>query len=730
MRNLDLKRKTNRGIRVPVKSLLVIASLLLSSYFMKTMAYPGCDDPVAVNYDPGATSNDGSCDYPISSCGPDTYSYCYGNNEFVRFYYEASSGSDLYVLLNGGQVQGGGDFFFIWDNFDGIGSPLYTVSGPLHAGTILHSSTGELMVQIVSGPSINCVDQGYDPVSYTVRCDAPVPNGVCANALPLTSSTYPGVNNTLGNLWFVENTGDPVCAGNSGADLFYSFTTTETNTCVININPFGGSDVVVQVLDGCGGSELACVNVNGATGLESVLLEDMDAGTYTVRVHNESGDVETESSGMFTINVQQLPFAKVQDNPGNPLFACNQTGFQLEDFIGANPQTTPGVIDYEWLVAEIGGGSQTVYQRGEANYVARCEWLGMDYGKTYNVFVRVLILHPVFGPVWTVFPGDYQNPNVFGSSSCTIQTSGSPTQTEVLPSYQGTNVDGNPYELCDFMIAFNALGADNFRWRFDQDGIPGNLDDIIYTRGSGNPSVRLSWVNGLQPGVPYTVSVEARVSGFWSGYGNSHAITLAGVPNVAVRSSYCGGTYAPTDFILSESVCAADFYRFRFTPQFAGATRQKTVGSYSLNMGTINPPLEPGTYNVQVQVSQNGVLGDYSPSIVTSACEITISGPTLPGGDAPVAQRSETFGNATLFPNPNAGSEVRMELDGLSDGNHEVMIQIYDVYGKLIQTDGFGHQGNRLSRLVRFENELAMGMYMVQIVVDGNRFATERLIVK
>lgn len=731
MKNLDSIQPLKNRFPKQMKFIFILGIMLISGHFMSTMAYPGCDDPSAANYDPNATSNDGTCEYPITSCGPDTYSYCYTNNEFIRFYYQADSGSDLYVLLNGGEVQGGADFFFIWDNFEGVGSPMYTVSGPLHAGTILHSTTGELMVQIVSGPSVNCVDQGYDPVSYTVRCDAPVPNGICSNAAGLTPEVYPGVNNTLANLWFVENSGDPVCAGNTGADLFYEFAVAEENTFTVNVNPIGGSDLVVQVLDACGGNELGCVNVNGAGGAESVLLENLTPGNYTVRIHNESGDVETESSGMFLINVQQFPLARVQDNPANVLYGCNTTDRQLEDFVGASPQTSqqPGILDYEWLVAEQGGTGQFTWQRGEANYSTRLDWLNMEYGKTYNVFVRVLIDHPEFGAKWGVFRGDYQNPNAPGASTCTITTSANITPTELLPAYQGTNVDGNPYRLCDFAIAFNVLSSEDFRWRFDVDMDPNNGNEIYYTRGSGNPSVRLSWVDGLLPGVPYNVAVEVRVDGQWSGYGNVHQVVLSGVPNVAVRPNYCGNTFAPNGYLLSESVCEADFYRFRFTPQFAGSTRQKTTLSYPLNMGTINPPLEPGIYNVQVQVQQNGVLGDYSPSIVGDACEITISGPTMPG-DAPIAQRSETTGNATLFPNPNTGNEVRLELDGLTDRNHEVMIQIYDVYGKLIQTDGFGHQGDRLSRLVRFENDLAMGMYMVHVVVDGDQFATERLIVK
>lgn len=104
----------------------------------------------------------------------------------------------------------------------------------------------------------------------------------------------------------------------------------------------------------------------------------------------------------------------------------------------------------------------------------------------------------------------------------------------------------------------------------------------------------------------------------------------------------------------------------------------------------------------------------------------------------PQGQQSETSalrsidvrGYAMLFPNLNAGGEVRVNLDGLTEGSHGVMISVYDIYGKQISTEGFGHQGNSLSRLVRFDSDLAMGMDMVEIVVDGDRFATERLVVK
>src|SRR5690606_20367308 len=106
------------------------------------------------------------------------------------------------------------------------------------------------------------------------------------------------------------------------------------------------------------------------------------------------------------------------------------------------------------------------------------------------------------------------------------------------------------------------------------------------------------------------------------------------------------------------------------------------------------------------------------------SCVITISGSGM-AEEAPAAMRDiEASGNATLFPNPNAGSEVRVQLDGLSDGNRDVNIVVYDIYGKMISSEGFGHEGTQLSRLVQFDGNLSMGMYMVRILVDSEQFAT------
>jgi len=691
-------------------------------------AYPGCNDPAAVNYDPGATFDDGSCQYPISSCGPDTYSYCYNNNEFIRFYYEASSGNDLYILLNGGQVQGGADFFFIWDNFNGIGSPLYTVSGPLHAGTIIHSSTGELMVQIISGPSISCNDQGYDPVNYTVRCAPPVANGLCANAQMLSTPQYPAVSNALGTIWFAEISGGSVCAGTGGPDAFYSFNVDAENHYFINVNPIGGFDAVVQVIEGCSGNEVACIDNGGDGASESELLLNLSPGNYIVRVHNASGAIETQASGNFMINVQSFPTAQVQANPANFLYACNTTDRQLEDIVGASPQSgqLSGILDYEWYIERVGGGFSNVWQRGAPNYSTKLTWLNMQYGETYNVYVRLLLNIPGQGPVWGVHQilGGL-NPQDADASTCTITTSSSVTQTEVRPPYTPTNLQGNAYAMCNVTTAFTVADAENYEWEFDNGVDPA----VYYIRGAGNPHVKLSWVNCLKPNNTYMTRVRAQVNGQWGTFGNAHPLDMAPTANTALRANICGTTLALTQFLLPNPVCIADSYAYELvntiTSDVHTATSTNAAGSVLLN--TVSPALVPGaTYSVRVKATQCGEEGDYS-----SACNITIAGPQIQADEVPTLRNMEVkAATAMLYPNPNAGSEVRLELDGLGDGNHEVMIQVYDVYGKLIQTDGFGHTGSAMSRLVRLDGNMAMGMYMVQIVVDGERFATERLVIK
>ncbi|TVR38010.1 MAG: hypothetical protein EA392_11300, partial [Cryomorphaceae bacterium] len=212
-------------------------------------------------------------------------------------------------------------------------------------------SSSEIYYIYVTGFSTNTGD-----FELAVDCEPFAPNNECANAQNLSVPAWPTTSNTLGNVFPSQNSGTSSCAGATGGDVYYTFTASSTNHYIVTVNPFSGFDAVVQVLDACGGTEVACFNNAGAGGVETELLLDLDPGAYVVRVQASTG---TTGAGGFLVGVQSFPVAQVQDNPSNPLYACNQSGFQLEDIIGASPQTMSAlsILDYEWKIAEIGGGT-------------------------------------------------------------------------------------------------------------------------------------------------------------------------------------------------------------------------------------------------------------------------------------------------------------------------------------------------------------------------------------
>jgi hypothetical protein len=608
-------------------------------------------------------------------------------------------------------------------------SPCPASSGLLSAVNWVGSSSETYYIYVTGfGTNEGIFDLTVDCVPFPA-------NNECGDAQNLSVAQYPTTNNALGTLYGATNDGGTACTWNAnGGDVYYTFTAPTANHYWVNVNPFGGADVAIEVTDACGGTVVGCEDTGLGGGAESAFLENLPAGTYTVRVYS-GNTAATSAAGNFMINVQSFPTAQLQDNPANWLYACNTTDRQLEDVVGASPQSGQlgGILDYQWQLFPQGqgAGSAITWTRGAPNYATILSWLGLEYGVTYNAYVRLLMNIPGQGPTWGVFQvasGFEADPSQPGASICTIAMSNDVSLTQLHPNYVNSNIQGNPYAVCNNAVALTVNSAENYEWEFDN-----GVDlPVYYVRGAGNPGVKLSWVDCLKPNSVYAVRVRANVDGQWGAFGTPLNIEMGPVASTGVRSSQCGATIAPNKFILPENVCRADGFVYELTNTGLGAGLGgevhliNSIGAAGAGfLNTAVPALVPGgEYSVRVKAIQCGEEGDYS-----SACNITVQGPQAQGDETPQL-REFAENSATLYPNPNAGTEVRVELDGLGDGNHEVMIQIYDVYGKLIQTEGFGHAGSVMSRLVRFDGNMAMGMYMVQIVVDGERFATERLVIK
>jgi len=380
---------------------------------------------------------------------------------------------------------------------------------------------------------------------------------------------------------------------------------------------------------------------------------------------------------------------------------CNTSGYLLSDVISCD--AVFGAQNYRWELKPIGGSSLPEYTRGYSNRNLRLSWVsGIQLGVTYEVRVKALV-----DGAWSEY-GD----------ACTISTVDVVQQTQVASvSSPYSYVSGLPYVMCNSILADYVDAAERYEWEF--------TGPNTVVAESPSYHIQLSSVPGLLMNTNYNVRVKARVAGQWGNFNAQRPIQIGTPANTQIIASQCGTTRALNLSIAAINTCGATSYTFRFQHP-TESERIIVRTTYTCPLWLVSPALTPGeTYSVTVKVTQGGVEGDYS-----TACNITIAGPQTEGLSDMMVSKVATESNLGIYPNPNTGSEVRVELNGIEEGAHDVAVNIYDICGQLISRDIFGHQGAQLSRLVRFEQNLSTGLYLVHVTIDGENFYTEKMIVK
>ena len=72
---------------------------------------------------------------------------------------------------------------------------------------------------------------------------------------------------------------------------------------------------------------------------------------------------------------------------------------------------------------------------------------------------------------------------------------------------------------------------------------------------------------------------------------------------------------------------------------------------------------------------------------------------------------------------------MNLSLTGLDVTLNTVMVDVTDVYGKMVATHVIPVQDGHLNTLMEFEQHLAAGLYMVRLQA-GEKVCTERLVVQ
>ena len=176
-------------------------------------------------------------------------------------------------------------------------------------------------------------------------------------------------------------------------------------------------------------------------------------------------------------------------------------------------------------------------------------------------------------------------------------------------------------------------------------------------------------------------------------------------------------TSANNSFIYAKPVQGATEYQFRIINTQEGYDQTFIRSTYILQLkwnNNVAPPLISGyTYNVEMNVKVNSLYSGFCPS----TCNITIDN----SGNRPEASMTQVNGTATLWPNPVRDGQVNLNIDGLVDAEQNITVDIQDIYGKQVFAKEFGNNGERFSTILNLNSDIASGVYMVNITVNGQR---------
>ncbi len=246
----------------------------------------------------------------------------------------------------------------------------------------------------------------------------------------------------------------------------------------------------------------------------------------------------------------------------------------------------------------------------------------------------------------------------------------------------------------------------------------------------------------LSPGVKYFVRARNNAAGpiaeahFGGGceVGMSPVVPCTELISAPQYGHSCNETRAfnpstNNSFIYAQPVSGASEYQFRISIPGEGYDETFIRSTYILQLkwnASVAPPLVNGsTYNVQVNVKVGGVYSGFCGDL----CTITID--NTPGSaQRPAASMAQSNTTATMWPNPVHDGQVNLSINDIEDADQQITVNILDLYGKQILAKEFGNSGERFTTILDLPSEIASGVYLVNITVNGKTTVQRLSIIK
>jgi hypothetical protein len=143
-----------------------------------------------------------------------------------------------------------------------------------------------------------------------------------------------------------------------------------------------------------------------------------------------------------------------------------------------------------------------------------------------------------------------------------------------------------------------------------------------------------------------------------------------------------------------------------------------------LGLGVLGNLPNAGAWNVRIRPNFAYGPGSFGP-VQRILVNNTSASIMLDEEVAEMDEKVDSFVAANLYPNPNNGEMVNLNVSGIESDN--VFVRITDAMGRIVYTNRFAVEGS-LNTIVTFAEPLASGIYNVEFTVDG-QIMTERMIV-
>jgi hypothetical protein len=292
-------------------------------------------------------------------------------------------------------------------------------------------------------------------------------------------------------------------------------------------------------------------------------------------------------------------------------------------------------------------------------------------------------------------------------------------------------------------------GANQYTYRFINSGNP--LETWTKTiSGGANPAptaVAMSTVRGLRYGTVYNVEIDQSFT-FTNSAGGSITVPIASpgtvctfttvsqpVTELAPANRWNGGTgvsVTPSTVLSTSWVCGVVDYEWRVN---SALSVNRGFPERFLRVNALAPAgvVSNGVYNLDIRpyFSDGTLLGSYAGDW-GALRDINVVG-LLSGQSTEESNALETadaveLGNgitASLYPNPNTGDVVYVQLNGVE--SDKVQIRVMDGMGRVVYVNQFAVAGT-LNTSLNFNEQLTSGLYLVEYNVDG-KVMTQRMVV-